>query len=439
MTTSDLPETDITEILGTDQKSSHKKWRWLISVILAVIFVSIVAVFVLSGQSETRGIQYDKKMVERGDLVNTVSATGNLEPTNQVDVGSELSGIVSRVWVDYNDTVTVGQVLAELDTAKLEAKVKQSQAALEVAEARVIQAKATVRETKAKRERMKQAREMSGGKIPSLYDIEAAEASYERAEADLISAQASVTEARATLASNKEDLSKAKILSPIDGVVLNREIEPGQTVAASLQAPVLFTLAQDLTQMELHVDVDEADVGLVHAGQKASFTVDAFPDRTFAAEIIQVRYGAQTSEGVVTYETVLRVNNSELLLRPGMTATADIIVQKVENKVLVPNAALRFQPPVLTSGGKGQSSSNTNSSVISKIMPRPPRHSSQNREQKTAALRGSKQQIVYIEEAGRLRKVPLVTGISNGIMTEVVEGELEPGQEVVVNMVSQTQ
>lgn len=434
MTANNDVETDITDIIGGGAQKKTKI-RWVMYSILAGIVLIVVFIFLFSGKSNSTGTRYEKKTVEQGNLTNTVSATGNLEPTNQVEVGSELSGIVDAVYADYNDAVTVGQVLALLDTAKLEAKVKQSKAALDSTNARVLQAKATLKETKVKLARMQQAHELSGGKVPSLFDIEAAEAAFERAEADLTSALAAVDEAKATLDSNREDLSKAKILSPINGIVLDRSVELGQTVAASLQAPVLFTLAEDLTQMELHVDVDEADVGMVKMGQIASFTVDAYPDKTFSAEITQVRYGAQITEGVVTYETVLKVDNSELLLRPGMTATADIIVQKVENKTLVPNAALRFKPREMKNENRNNDNSNTNSSMISKIFPRRPGRGNRpdNASNNLSPARGGKQ-FVYREEDGVLHRIPIVTGISDGVQTEVIEGEIKPGMEVVVNV-----
>ena len=184
--------------------------------------------------------------------------------------------------------------------------------------------------------------------MPSKLELDSAQAAYNRAKADLASARASVVQNEAIQNANRNDLSKTVVRSPINGIVLNRNVEPGQTIAASFQAPVLFTLAEDLTQMELQVDVDEADVGQVHAGQTARFTVDAYPDRNFDAKVTQVRYGSQTVSGVVTYKTILKVDNRDLLLRPGMTATAHIMVNEDKNALLVPNAALRFSPPVTT-------------------------------------------------------------------------------------------
>ncbi len=226
--------------------------------------------------------------------------------------------------MDYNSKVKAGQVLAVLDTAKLEAPIAQSRAALESAKAKAQQAKATVTETLAKMEQYQKVWSLSGGKVPSQTEMDAAKASLERAKADAANNAAAVSQAEAVLKSNLTDLSKSVIKSPIDGIVLARSIEPGQTVAASFTAPVLFTLAEDLAKMDLHVNVDEADIGRVLEGQSATFSVAAYPNRTFDALISQARYGSSTTSGVVTYETVLKVENPDLSLRPGMTATADI-------------------------------------------------------------------------------------------------------------------
>jgi HlyD family secretion protein len=364
-----------------------------------------------------------------------VSATGNLEPTNQVDVGSELSGIIETVEVGHNDQVTVGRMLARLDTDKLDAQVLQSKAALESAKAQVLQAQATLKEKKLELERLKKAYELSGGKVPSHYDLDAAEAALARAQADEAGAKAQVAKAQASLKAEETDLAKTVIRSPINGIVLSRDVEPGQTVAASLQAPVLFTLAEDLTQMELHVDVDEADVGQVKEGQEAAFTVDAYPEMTFPARITQVRYSPQDTGGVVTYETVLKVDNSKLLLRPGMTATAEITVQKVTNGLLVPNAALRFTPPARNEvKEEKQPDSGT---VMSKLMPRPrrPQKTSSDNRSNTAGTATNKH--VWTVNDGHLVSIPVKTGATDGIMTEIIEGDIAPGMELVVAVVSE--
>jgi HlyD family secretion protein len=396
--------------------------------VAGVIGVAIAGL-VLARTDQPDGTHYRTEKARRGDLVVTVTATGNLEPTNQVDVGSELSGTVRSVEVDYNHRVKVGQVLARLDSSKLEAQNLQSKAALASAKAKVLQAQATVKEATSNLKRLRQVRKLSGNTSPSPYEIDAAEAALDRAKADEAGARAAVSEARAVLETNETDLKKAVICSPINGVVLSRSVEPGQTVAASLQAPVLFTLAEDLTQMELHVDVDEADVGQVREGQGATFTVDAYPDRTFQARITQVRYGSETNGGVVTYETVLKVENTDLSLRPGMTATADITVRKVEEVLLIPNAALRFTPPAPAEGkpasGRG---------LLDALLPHPRRRESRKRSGNTGSRN---QQRVWTLQEGQLVPVAVTTGVSDGTLTEVTGGDVSSGMPVVVDTVGE--
>jgi HlyD family secretion protein len=343
---------EIAQTLGLDSgsKGRRRMGRW----ILAIIILLVVVTGVLYGLRRNNGNtpQYKTAKATQGDLTVTVTATGNLAPTREVDVGSELSGIITKVTVDYNDKVQQGQPLAYLDNTKFEAAVMGSRAALASARARLQQAQATLHQKEQNLKRLRQAGSLSSGRALSPYDLESAEADLERATADQAAAQAAIQQAEASLKVDETNLSKTVIYSPVNGMVLQRNVDPGQTVAASLQAPVLFTLAEDLTQMELQVDVDEADVGQVKSGQAATFAVDAYPDRQFAATITQVRFGSQTTSGVVTYKTLLKVDNPDLALRPGMTATADIVVQKIENALLVPNAALRFAPPRLSNGNQ---------------------------------------------------------------------------------------
>jgi HlyD family secretion protein len=390
-----------------------------------VIALAVAAGIWWKSTANANAPKYETQSAQRGSLVVTVSATGTLEPTNQVEVGSELSGIVESVDVDYNDKVKVGQVLAKLDTEKLEAQVVKSQATLESAQAIVLQAEANLLEARNELDRLKQVWEKTNKKAPSQHDLDAAEAAYKRAQAVLASSSAQVAEAQATLDANKTDLGKAAIRSPINGIVLTRQVEPGQTVAASLQAPTLFTLAEDLTKMELHVDVDEADVGQVNEEQEAVFTVDAYPELTFQATVKQVRYGSQTVNGVVTYETVLDVDNSDLLLRPGMTATADITVKNVKDAVLVPNAALRFSPP------EQEQSSSEGGSITSKLLPRPRRHSGQAKKESTD---DNRQKLVWTLKEGNPVSIAVTLGSTDGQMTQVVAGEIEPGMELVVGI-----
>jgi HlyD family secretion protein len=390
------------------------------------VLASILAVggfmYFRSGNEADTAPRYQTEALSRGHLRVTVSATGKLAPLNQVDVGSELSGTVETVLVDYNDRVKKGQVLARLDVVKLENQIAKVRAALASAEAKVLQAAATVKETRANLTRLRQMAKLTGGRTPSQAELETAEATAERASADETAARATVEEARATLRSSETDLTKASIRSPIDGVVLARKVEPGQTVAASLQAPVLFTLAENLAQMELQVDVDEADVGQVREGQSATFTVDAYPGRRFPARIRLVRYGAETVNNVVTYKTILNVDNDDLSLRPGMTATAEILTAERDNVLLVPNAALRFTPspaePPSTGGG-----------LLASLLPRPPRPPTTKRVRETPDKNAI--QRVWVLRDGQPAAVPVTVGHSDGRMTEVTGEGLEPGVPVI--------
>jgi len=402
-----------------------RRWRIPVLAFAAVIFIA-AAVILWRGSHTSGAVRYETREVQRGNLTVTVTATGTLEPTNSVEVGSELSGTIRRVEADFNDRVKVGQILARLDTEKLEATITQHRASLEAAKAKVLQAEATVAETRAKLNQFKQVWKLSNGKVPSQTEMDAAEAAFARARADLANCRAAVSQAQAALSASETDLSKSIIRSPVNGIVLNRSVEPGQTVAASMTTPVLFTLAEDLAQMELQVDVDEADVGKIREGQKATFTVDAWPDRNFEAQVVQTRYGSQTTEGVVTYTTVLKVDNSDLSLRPGMTATASITVNSVENAVLIPSAALRFTPPVQEEEKK------SSGGLVSMLLPRPPRFKAAEREN---AAGSKKQQNVWILREGRPVAVPVTVGATDGVMTEMRAGDLQPGMAVVVDSV----
>jgi len=331
----------------------------------------------------------------------------------------------AKVLVDINDRVEKGQVLVELDTTKLRDQMARSRATLASAEAQVAQAAATLKEARANLARMDEVSRLSGGRVPSATEFDSARANAERAAADEAAARAKVADARAALRVDETNLAKASIRSPIDGVVLTRKVEPGQTVAASLQAPVLFTLAENLAQMELQVDVDEADVGQVREGQSAAFTVDAYPNRSYPARIRQVRFGAETVNNVVTYKTILNVNNDDLSLRPGMTATAEIVTTERENVLLVPNAALRFTPP---QPAEAQSSGG---GLVASLLPRPP--FAQEYRAGLAAQRLAQQVAVtaLVLRDGQPVAVPVTVGSSDGRMTEVTGEGLESGLPVI--------
>jgi HlyD family secretion protein len=397
---------DVFEEGGSSKGKGHLK-RWILIAALAVI--AVFAAGIIRRMNLPDPVRYTTQEVARGDLTVIVTATGTLQPTNTVEVGSELSGIIKSVEVDFNDRVQVGQVLARLDTSKLEAQATLSRA-------RVVQADATLRETRSKLAQMEKVRDLSGGKVPSEADLEAAEAARDRASAEKAAAEA-------TLSVYVTDLSKSVIRSPIDGIVLSRNVEPGQTVAASFTAPVMFTLAEDLAEMELHVDVDEADISRITEGQSAEFTVAAWSDRVFSARIIQARFGSSTTSGVVTYETVLSVDNSDLALRPGMTATADITVMEVESAVLIPTAALRFAPENPQAAKKTGSTS-----LVGSLLPRPPRQTGPSQPEKTA---GNGKQTVWTLKDGKLESLPVRIGVTDGSYSELVSGDVEPGMLLV--------
>ena len=382
----------------------------------------------LVGGNGNDGPRYLIQPVRKGELVINVSANGNLQPTNSVDVGSELSGIIETVFVDVNDRVKKGQVLARLDTSKLRDQVRQAKAEIAAAEARVGQARATVAETAASLARLQEVARLSGGKVPSKAELDAGQAAALRAVADQKAAEASVASARALLSTYEISLAKATIHSPIDGVVLTRKVEPGQTVAAAMTAPVLFTLAEDLRRMELQVDVDEADVGKVKEGQEARFHVDAWPGQNFPAKVTRVGWGSQTKDQVVSYLTILEVRNDELLLRPGMTATADITTARRADALLVPNMALRFAPPA----ARGQ----PKRSLLASLTPRPP---SAGPKVASEAAPKDGSQTLWLLEGGQPRALRVTVLGSNGQVSEVrpvdAGSPLAPGAEVIVEAV----
>ena len=334
-----LPDTEILERLGLP--SPKRRRRGLIAAIAAVVLAAFAgtAFYLTRGTSTT---SYVTAPVARGALVVRVSATGTLQPEDQVDVGAEISGRLDRVAVDFNDRVTKGQVLAVINTDQIRAQLAQAQAALNAAKAAVSTNEATVNETREKRDR---AQGLFARSIVSAQDLQTAEADYARAVASVAKAKADVENASAQVQLHETQLDKAAVRSPIDGIVLDRKVQQGQTVASSFQTPVLFTLASDLSRMELEVDIDEADIGQVREGQTATFSVDAFPQRRFDATLTSLRNAPKTTNGVVTYQGVLKVDNGAGLLRPGLTATVDILVAETEDSLLVPNGALRFTPP----------------------------------------------------------------------------------------------
>ncbi|HWB45969.1 MAG TPA: efflux RND transporter periplasmic adaptor subunit [Hyphomicrobiaceae bacterium] len=412
---------EIRGLLGLDKPHASRVMdrKYLVAgaVAAALLLLLAAAIFFRGGSSS--GQRYVVEATTRIDLTVIITATGSVQPTNQVDVSSELSGTIRSVLVDYNSPVRIGQVLAELDTDKVKATLNSSRAKLTSAKAKVLDAEATLVEKKLVYERKAT---LTASRISSQQDLDTAKAAYDRAIAAAASSKADVAVAEADVELNETNLLKSRIVSPINGVVLKRNVDPGQTVASSLQAPVLFTIAEDLTQMEVQVDVDEADVGKVKEGQPGTFSVDAFPDRKFQARIRELRYGSEVVQGVVTYKAVLSTDNSDLLLRPGMTATAEIVVQHVANALTVPNAALRYTPP------SRQSAEET--SLLRRLgilRGRPPFRPASQREQSGPNRR------VWVLKNGAPSPVPVVAGLSDGQRTEILKGDLNLDQGVIVD------
>lgn len=415
---------DLQNLLGSDRPP---RWWQRTSTWIAVAAVALVAggyVYWQSQQIAKAAPVYITEALKKGDITLTVAANGTLQPTRSVNIGSELSGTVKRVLVDVNDRIKAGQVLVELDTAKLRDQVAQARAGVSSAQAQVAQAAATAKEARATLARYEEVSRLSGGKVPSATEIDSAKAALERAVAAEAAAQAAMTQARAALSTDETNLSKASIRSPINGVVLSRSVDPGNAVAASLQAVTLFSVAEDLTQLKLDVAVDEADVGNVKVDQKATFTVSAFPARRYPATIQRVAFGSTKTDNVVTYTTTLNVDNSDLSLRPGMTAAATIVAREAKGVFMIPNTALRFSP-----ASANAAAAPSGGSILSKMMPRPPG----NARPKTAGTdrRGGGQRQIWVLENGQPVAKPVKTGISDGRNTEVSGEGLSEGMAVI--------
>jgi len=418
---------NIDEFLGEPQRPRWRRWAkfWIPGVIVLVLLLVLSQCV---GGDE--GPNYITEEVTQASLDIEVTATGNLRPTNQVEIGSETSGKIDEIFVDVNDRVVRGQVLARINTDVIDDQIIQAQANVRAARASLAQARTTLTYDTAQLARLEEVRRLSDGRVPSKSEMEIAQANVARDEAQLASAEANVASAQAQLSSSQTNRSRAIIRSPVAGVVLARQVEPGQTVAASFNTPTLFVIAEDLSEMQLRVSIDEADVGNVKAGQKANFTVDAYPGREFPAIVERVDLASnntttaeQQANTVVTYEARLTVANSDGLLRPGMTASAGISTASTGVQLLVPNSALRFRPPEAERGGV-QLNDGENFGL--------------DREGPQANIGvGSRQTIQVLQDDGTLKAIVVTTGRSNGRLTVVSSKELKKGMKVVTGIKAQ--
>lgn len=422
--------------------------KWLLVAVAAVLIGGGLWYFLSRDKKGQIKDDYETQEAKTGRISLIVTAAGNLAPTNQIVVGSELSGTAKEVLVDTNDQVKQGQTLARLDTSKLDQQTERSRAALLAAKARVSQAEATLEESRAALARQEELHKLSGGKTPSRAAMETARATVSRAEADLESAKATVAGSEAEVRAFESDLEKTIIRSPVDGIVLARSIEVGQTVAASFTAPTLFTIAEDLKKMELLVNVSEADIGRIEAGQTATFTVDAWPNRNYTAKVKKVAFGAvgtgttassgsggggggssASANSVVSYSTELEVTNEDLSLRPGMTATVDIAIVDKNDILMVPNSALRFDPVAAKAIGKPDAAKRT---LVQSLSPGggrrwrgapPPKAGSSDSPPRVWTLKN-----------GEPSEILVTPGITDGRFTEIVGGDLTVGTPLIVSI-----
>lgn len=407
---------EVRAALGLNARSQRRGQVKRLLWVLLPLLLLLAGLWYWSGSAgDKTNVTYDTSPATISDLVITASAAGTIQPLTQVDVGSELSGIIAEVLVQENDAVKSGQVLARLDVTRLAAQIENAQAKFRIAEAGVALARATAKERALNLDRQK--RLGIQGQVP-IEQVQTAQAEADRAEAGLASADAQVVAAKADLATTTVDLGNAEIMAPIDGIVLKRTAEPGQTVASSLQAPVLFQIAQDLRRIQLEAQVDEADIGMVREGQRAVFTVDAYRTREFPAVIEKISFAPEQVDGVVTYKALLSAANDDLALRPGMTATARIVVEEFKQALNVPNEALRYQPP--------REEASQGFSVTQLFMPRFPRN---NRGKRDAGPPDERS--LYVLRDGKPVELKVKVGANDGQRTLIREGELKAGDEVI--------
>ena len=387
-----------------------------------VVAVVLAAALALGGfyllKNEGNGVQFKTAKVSRGELRATVTATGTVSAVTTVLVGTQVSGTVKQIFVDYNSPVKKGQLLAQIDPALSDAKVSQARANLQAAVANMEKAQAALTDADRTLERN---RTLFAKNYIARSDLDTADTSRLSALAQLNMAKAQVEQQKAALNQEETNLNYTRILSPVDGTVISRNVDIGQTVAASFQTPTLFSIAQDLTRMQIDTNVDEADIGKIKVGQTVQFTVDAYPDSTFSGGVAEIRNAPTTIQNVVTYDVVVKVANPELKLKPGMTANVSIITASEKAVLKIPNAALRFKwQPAGTVPDRGSAGT-----------------AGAGRPQALRVTNGANTQGVWVFDGKKPRRVPLTLGISDGNDTAVLSGELKEGDAVIIEATGQ--
>lgn len=409
------------EIIST-LKPKRKLWKILSSLCVITALCGGGAYYYL--QPKEVKITYETITPKRGDITTIISATGTLNPLNEVQIGSQVSGIISQIDVDTNDVVSKGQVLAKIDDKKILQELSRYEAQLKSAKAQLDSLTSTLKDKKWQFERLQKLYKQSKGKYPSYADVQSAQVAYEIAKAEIESKRGNIAEIEANIKGVKIDFDNTIITSPIDGVVLTRSVDVGQTVAASFSAPELFKVAQDLKEMKLVVQIAESDVGKIALNQPLSFSVDAYPHRKFFAKVDKVNYGSTTTDNIVSYEVTINVDNKDLSLRPGMSATADIIVAEKKNVLLLPVSVLFFQPQKQEIQTKKKTTSLFGP-------PMPPRHKNTTKPKDKQTNAGEEKQIWVLQGGNPIQRM-IKVGISDGKNVEV-EG-IGEGSEVIVGM-----
>ena len=394
-------------------RARRQRWLWLLAVVAGGAGLGWYL-----NQPVGSKVDFETVLVSRGDLSQVVTASGQLNPVVKVEVGSQISGIIEKLFVDFNSQVKEGQLIAQLDPATYEANLMQAQGNLAN-----VKAGMELAQLNADRARALEADRLS------------AKADYEKAVADLHQAEAAVKISEGALKKAQVDLARCAIYAPVDGIVISRNINVGQTVAASLSAPTLFLIANDLSKMQIEADVAEADIGLVGVGQDVEFTVDAFPGQPFQGKVTQVRNAPKIEVGVVTYVTIIEVNNPELKLKPGMTANVTVVVARRDNALRLPSAALRFRPPKTAEVNKSESAAALADAKGEKKSGGSTRKKDKEKRksERTVYVAVAQAQAPGAAEGSVAQPMQVKTGISDGSHTEVIEG-LKEGDRVIVGV-----
>lgn len=400
-------------MLKIERQHIMKKIWYSLGIIVLAVVTGLIIFNAVSSKRTNGKFTFDK--ITRGDLINTVSSTGTINAVSTVEVGTQVSGIIDKLYVDFNDQVRKGQLLAVLDTVLLKTALMDAQANLEKAKAMLEQAQADYNRN-----------------LPLFEKGLISEAEFLPIKIQLKTQRANLTSAQAAFERAQRNLKYAFIHSPINGTVIQRNVEEGQTVAASFQAPVLFIIAEDLSKMEIHAQVDESDIGMIKTGQRVTFTVQAYPNKTFHGTVRQIRLQPTTIQNVVNYTVVIDAANHENLLLPGMTATVDFIVGERKDVLLVPNAALRFQPPEQMMQAFFNETKKRVESAPDSVTNKMPRIGGQNSKQSRPKDAG---QVWYLDENNKLVMAPFKAGITDGKLTEIVMSrDLKEGMQVIVGM-----